>query len=117
VERTQAGKIKRAPLRVDRDWMIENFLLAIDLAKGFITSFAPPRDRAKYAEIADALWSLRDRSVLATMNPDESDTIRCVQAFMGKPEGADILTDFDHLSTGSATQDGHLGKFMDMRPQ
>lgn len=117
VDSTHAGKITKASLRVHRDWMIENLLLAIDLGKSFIASFAPPPDQAQYAEIAEALWSVRNRGVLVKMedaDPDESDGIRCVQAFLGKRESAMLWTDFGYLSIGSAKQDGHPVQFIEI---
>jgi hypothetical protein len=107
VESLQNRKIKAASLRLSSDWMINNFLLALDLAKSFVTCFAPPPDRAKYAEIASALWNLRDPGFLLKAkdaDPNESVGMRCVHAFMGSPEGAEVTTDFGHLSIGCAVR-------------
>ena len=105
VECDQAGRIRRGTLRLTNDWTIGNFMLALDLAKSVITCFAPSPDRAKYDEIAAALWSLRDPRALTQAretDPDESDGMRCVHAFMGSLERADVTTDFVHLAIEGA---------------
>jgi hypothetical protein len=117
VDATQAGKITQASLRVRTDWLAANFLLAIDLAKSFLTAFAPPPDLARYADIAETFWSLRDPRAFAKIrdaSPDESEGVRCVQAFLGKLGGADVSTDFGHLSLGSGSQDGKAVQFIEM---
>src|SRR5262249_14715667 len=38
------GKITRASLSLDRDWVIANLPLALDLVKRFVMCFAPPPD-------------------------------------------------------------------------
>jgi hypothetical protein len=37
-------------------------------------------------------------------DPNESDETRCVHAFMGSLKSADVMTDFAHLSIGSAVE-------------
>jgi len=109
VEFNPAGKIKRASLLLTQEWTIANFMLALDLAKSFVASFAPAPDRTRYDEIAAALWSLRDpRALLKAKetDPNESNGVRCVHAFMGSLERASIVTDFGHLSIGGTTHDG-----------
>jgi hypothetical protein len=109
VECNPAGKIKRTSLLLTQDWTIKNFMLALDLAKSFVASFAPGPDRPKYDEIATALWSLRDpRALLKAKetDPNESDAARCVHAFMGSLERANVVTDFSHLAIGGATHSG-----------
>lgn len=109
VECDPAGKIRRAALRLTQDWTIGNFMLALDLAKSFVASFAPAPDRARFDGIADALWSLRDPRALGKAreaDPNESDGARCVHAFMGSLARADIVTDFSHLTIGGATHGG-----------
>jgi hypothetical protein len=106
VECDQAGRIKRGTLRLTNDWTMGNFMLALDLAKSVITCFAPPPDRAKYDEIAAALWGLRDPRALTRAretDPNESDGMRCVHAFMGSLERAYVTTDFAHLAIEGAT--------------
>ena len=112
-----AGRIRRGTLRLTRDWTIGNFMLALDLAKSVITSFAPAPDRAKYDEVAAALWSLRDPRAMARAresDPNESDAMRCLHAFMGSLERADVTTDFGHLAIGGATQDGRPARSIDI---
>jgi hypothetical protein len=109
VECSPAGKIQRASLLLTQDWTIGNFMLALDLAKSFVASFAPAPDRTRYDEIAAALWNLRDpRALLKAKEtePNESDAARCVHAFMGSLESATIVTDFSQLSIGGTTHDG-----------
>ncbi len=109
VECNPAGKIKRASLLLTQDWTVGNFMLALDLAKSFVASIAPAPDRTRYDEIAAALWSLRDpRALLKAKqtDPDESDGVRFVHAFMGSLEHASIATDFSHLSIGGTTHGG-----------
>jgi hypothetical protein len=105
VESNPAGRITRACLRITPGWTIGNFPLALDLAKSFVTCFAPQPDRARYDEVAAALWSLRDPSALLeakATDPDASDGIRCVHAFMGTLARADLTTDFGHLAIAGA---------------
>lgn len=97
------GRIKHASLQLHTSWLIDNFPLALDLAKSFVTCFAPPPDRATYAEISEVLWSLRDPRNLMKIkdaNPDESDAIRCVHALLGALESADVSTDLATLTVG-----------------
>ena len=57
-------------------------------------------------EVAAALWSLRDpRALLKAKetDPNTSDAIRCVHAFMGSLARADLTTDFSHLAIAGAT--------------
>jgi hypothetical protein len=117
VECNQAGKIRRGSLRLTQDWTIRNFMLALDLTKSVVTCFAPGPDRAKYDEIASALWSLRDPRALIKAkeaDPGESDTVRCVHAFMGSLERADVTTDFSHLAIGGATHGGRPARSIEI---
>ncbi len=105
VESNSAGRITRSSLRLTPEWTIGNFPLALDLAKSFVTCFAPQPDRAKYDEVAATLWSLRDpRALLKAKetDPNASDGSRCVHAFMGSLARADITTDFGHLAIAGA---------------
>ena len=113
VECDPAGKVRRASLLLTQDWTIGNFMLALDLAKSFMASFAPAPDRNQYDEIAAALWSLRDpRALLKAKDadPNESDGVRCVHAFMGSLERADVVTDFSHVAIDSATHRDRLAR-------
>lgn len=117
VECNPAGKIMRSSLRLTQDWTLRNFPLALDLAKSFITCFAPPPDRARFEEIAAALWSLRDPRALFSMkssDPNASDGVRCVHAFMGSLDRADVTTDFAHLAIGGTTQGGRPARILDI---
>ena len=117
VECDQAGRIKRGTLGLTHDWTIGNFMLALDLARSVITCFAPPPDRAKYDEIAAALWSLRDPRALTRAretDPNESDGMRCLHAFMGSLERADVTTDFGHLAIEGATLSGRPARSIDL---
>ncbi len=117
VECNQTGKIKRGSLRLTQDWTIKNFTLALDLAKGFVTCFAPGPDRSKYDEIASALGGLRDPRLLIkakAADPNESDGARCVHAFMGSLERADVTTDFSHLAVGGAALGGRPARSVDI---
>jgi hypothetical protein len=107
VDSGQTGKITCASLRLSRDWLINNFTLALDLAKSFVTCFAPPPDEATYGKIANALWNMRDPAILLKAkdaDPNESDSMCCVHAFMGSPKGAEVATDFSHLSIRTGAQ-------------
>jgi hypothetical protein len=106
VESNAAGRVTRASLRMTPEWTIGNFPLALDLAKSFMTCFAPQPDRAKYEEVAATLWSLQDPRALLKVkqtDPNASDGIRCVHAFMGSLPRADVTTDFSHLAIAAAT--------------
>jgi hypothetical protein len=106
-----SGKIRRASLLIRRDWIIENFALALDITKSFVVSFAPPPDQARYAEIAGALWKLNDPQFMLEAqkaDPDESDALTFVHAFMGSLESANITTDFASLSIDGVEEDGSI---------
>jgi hypothetical protein len=47
-------------------------------------------------------------------DPSESDAMRCLHAFMGSLERADVTTDFGHLAIGGATQDGRPARSIDI---
>jgi hypothetical protein len=40
--------------------------------------------------------------------------MRCLHAFMGSLERADVTTDFGHLAIGGATQDGRPARSIDI---
>jgi hypothetical protein len=112
----QSGKIVKAALRVGSEWVANNFLLALDLVKGFIMAFAPAPDRDTYAEIATAFWSLRDPQFLLQAkdaDPNASQAMRCVHAFMGAPEKAVVTTDFASLSVGTTHDAGGTMQYLD----
>jgi hypothetical protein len=101
VDSKTGGKIINASLLLNKAWMIGNFLMSLDLSKSFILSFAPNPDKDKYAEIASALWKLKDPRYILNMkgkDPAESDIIKFVHAFMGSVESASINTDLGTLS-------------------
>lgn len=103
-----SGRIRRASLRIRNEWIINNFPLALDIAKSFIMSFAPPPDQATYSEIASAFRKLQDPSFLLqakNSDPNESDGLSCIHAFMGSLERADITTDFAKLSIEGVEDD------------
>jgi hypothetical protein len=107
VESRPKGTIRHASLDLERTWILGNFAMALDIAKRFVRCFAPAPDQTKYAGIASALDSLRDpRNLIKAKetDPNESDEARCVHAFMGSVERADVTTDFAHLSIGSVLQ-------------
>jgi hypothetical protein len=117
VECDKAGKIRRGSLCLTQHWTIRNFMLALDLAKNVVTRFAPEPDRAKYDEIASALWSLRDPRALIKSkeaDPSQSDGVRCVHAFMGSLERANVTTDFSHLTIGGATRAGRPARSVEI---
>lgn len=100
-----AGRVTHASLRLTPEWTIGNFPLALDLAKSFVTCFAPPPDRGKFDEVAAALWSLRDPGALLKAkdsDPNASDAMRCIHAFMGSQARADVTTDYSHLAIAAA---------------
>ncbi len=71
-----------------------------------MTCFAPQPDRARYDAVAAALWSLRDpRALLKARqtDPNASEGMRCVHAFMGSLARADFTTDFSHLAIAGAS--------------
>ncbi len=101
VDSKTSGKIINASLLLNKAWMIGNFILSLDLSKSFILSFAPHPDKDKYAEIASALWKLRDPRFMLTMkdkDPAESVTIEFIHAFMGSVKRASINTDLGRIS-------------------
>ena len=108
VAHKDSGRIHRASLRVRNEWFINNHSLALDIAKSFITSFAPPPDRATYAEIANALSKLRDPRFLLQAkdsDPNESNALSCIHALMGSLKSADVTTDFAKLSIEGVEDD------------
>lgn len=107
----ESGRIYRATLVIRTDWIIDNFPLALDIAKSFIISFAPPPDKATYTEIASALRKLQNPDFLLqakNSDPNESDGMHCVHAFMGSVESAEITTDFAKLSIKGVEEDSSI---------
>ncbi len=95
-------KILRAMLIIHRQWFRENFILATDLMKSFISVFAPAPDRVSYDEVVKSVWGLRNpglaQQVLQTLF-GTSEIVDCLQAFLGTAKEASIATDFGHLSS------------------
>ena len=94
------GKIVSSKLVLDQDWAAGNLILAIDIAKSFVLSFAPLPDQKIFSDISRALWNLKDRSFVKDLPriPSDDPGIRCVQAFLGGIENMDVQTDFALLS-------------------
>lgn len=116
VECVESGRIVRAALRMRSDWVIDNFMMTLDLTKSFVLCFAPSPDRGVYEEIAGAFWSLRDPRALMRAkdaDPDASDGMRCVHAFMGSLEDAGVSTDFASLSVRRVTNDDRTWQAID----
>ena len=108
VTNKESGRIQRASLGLAPNWIISNFALALDITKGFVKSFAPAPDQTKYAEIATTFGKLRDpQFMLAVKNsdPNESDAVQCVHAFMGTLESAEVTTDFARFSIAGGEED------------
>lgn len=96
-----SGKVVKAVLLLDKNWMRKNLMLALDIAKSFIASFAPAPARQVFGRVSGALWSLKDPQVALAAknrNPGESQEIECIHAFMGSVEKANVATDFGSLS-------------------
>jgi hypothetical protein len=111
VTNKESGRIQRASLGLTPNWIINNFTLALDLIKGFVKSFAPAPDQTKYAEIATTFGKLRDpQFMLAVKNsdPNESDAVQCVHAFMGDLKTAEVTTDFARFSIGAGEEDDDI---------
>lgn len=101
VDSEESGKIVKASLILNKQWMAGNIVLALDLSKSFVASFAPRPDAETYDSIARALWNLKDPAFAVAMkdkDPDESVANRCVHAFAGSVESASVTTDLGHLS-------------------
>jgi hypothetical protein len=102
----ESGKIVRTALRLNSEWVINNLALALDLVKSYVMSFAPVPDRATYSEIADAFRKLRDPGFLIAakdVDPNASDGMRCVHAFMGSSPETVVSTDFASLAVGTTS--------------
>ena len=108
--------IRKASLRLRRDWLVTNLPLALDLAKSFVLCFAPEPDRPRYEPVARTLYGMTNQAELVRIrdaNPDESEPVRLAQAFMGRGE-ADMVSDFAQLKAGSATPDGHAVQYLEV---
>ncbi|MHC4238576.1 MAG: hypothetical protein ACYSUC_02290 [Planctomycetota bacterium] len=106
VDSKEGGKIVQALLILNKEWMVNNFPLALDLSKSFIDSFAPSPDKDAYFGISNTLWRLNNPQFLLTMKgkrPNESITIECIHAFMGSVASASIRTEFGRLSFNNIT--------------
>jgi hypothetical protein len=94
-------KIIRAIAIIKRQWFLQNFILATDLIKSFISVFTPAPDRLRYDEVVKSVWSLRNpgfvQQVLQTPF-GTSGSVDCLQAFLGTARKASIGTDFGDLS-------------------
>ena len=105
------GKITSASLQMVRGWVIDSFPLPFDLSKSFISCFAPDPEQQRFDEIAAAFWNLNSpQAMTEAMNsdPEESDSMRCIHAFMGSADVANVTSDFARLTVGmqQADQDG-----------
>jgi hypothetical protein len=101
VDSQDNGKIIKASLILNKSWIIDNFILALDISKGFIESFAPAPDSEIYNEISRAIWHLQNPNYILSMedeDPDKSITARCVNTYMGSIRTASMNTDFGKLS-------------------
>jgi len=104
-----SGRIVRTSLRVGMKWAIDNFMIALDLMKSFVSCFAPADDKEEYEKIAAELWSLRDPRKLAAIrdaDPASSDAIQCIHALFGRGQSALVVTDFATLSAGRSQSPG-----------
>jgi len=70
---TNDGKIVSSRLVLAQDWAAANLMLAIDIAKSFVLSFAPLPDRNIFAEISRALWQLKDAGFVKDLPRVRSD--------------------------------------------
>jgi hypothetical protein len=110
VTNKETGRIQRASLGIRVEWIKTEIFLASDITKAFINSFAPPPDKAAYSEIAAAFKNLRDA---AKSDPNESDAVQCVHAFLGLVKGAEVETDFARFSIGTTEEDDGLWRSID----
>jgi hypothetical protein len=101
VDCKQNGKIVKAALLINKDWMVKNAMMALDLEKSFLSSFAPSPDKEAYGEIGLALWSLRDPKAAEAAKArikNQSQAVQFLDAFMGSAQSASMSTDFANLS-------------------
>jgi len=106
-----SGKIVRAVLLLNKEWMKKNMLLALDVGKSFIAALAPEPDKGRYVGISETLWSMRDPNVAMAFrdrSPEESDEVGVVHAFMGSVGEASVRTDFATLSLKNLSHDQAL---------
>jgi hypothetical protein len=97
----KADKILRAILIIKRQWLVQNFILATDLMKSFISVFTPAPDRLTYEEVVKSVWSLKNPGFaqqVVQMRFGTSEMVDCLLAFLGKAKQASIATNFGHLS-------------------
>ena len=84
-----------------RGWVIDSFPLPFDLTKSFISCFAPGPEQKRFDEIATAFWNLNDpQAMMEAMkaDPEESEALRCIHAFMGSADVANVTSDFALLT-------------------
>jgi hypothetical protein len=108
VECAKNEKIVSSRLVLKQDWAAGNPMLAIDIAKSFLLAFVPSSDQATFGEIGRALWQIKDANFIKALPRELSDdpAIRCVQAFLGGIERADVQTDFGLLSVKNSESEG-----------
>jgi hypothetical protein len=96
----QDEKIVSSGLILSQDWAAGNLMLAIDIAKSFVVAFAPSPDQGMFGGISRELQKIRKPDFIRALPRQESDddAVRCVQAFLGGIEEADVRTDFASLS-------------------
>jgi hypothetical protein len=101
IDYKENGKIAKAVLLINKEWAVKNAMMALDLEKSFISSFAPAPDKEAYDEIGLALWSLRGQKFAEDAKEkikNQSQAVQFLDAFMGSARNASMNTDFGSLS-------------------
>jgi hypothetical protein len=101
VDCKESSKIVRAALIVNKQWIANNTMMALDLEKSFVKSFAPTPDKEAYDEIGLALWSLRGPSFAEAAKvkiKNQDQAIKFLDAFVGTSQDASMSTDLGSLS-------------------
>ena len=91
----------KAVLLINKEWAVKNAMMALDLEKSFVSSFAPAPDKEAYDEIGLALWSLRGEKFAEEAKArikNQTQAVQFLDAFMGSAENASMSTDFGSLS-------------------
>jgi hypothetical protein len=94
-------RVLRAVCTVERDWLLKNFAMALDISNSFIGAFAPNvESETQFRELASTLRQLRDpkqASALQQSNPADSPVIACLHAFVGSAGAAHLSSDLARL--------------------
>lgn len=104
-----SGRVSGAILALDRRWLEQQFILALDVTKSFILAFAPATETKEYSEVSSDLWSHRDRESVRRLieaGEPQSGSDRLLFCLLGAPVHAEIVHPRSSLSARNVGEPG-----------